>query len=60
MLNRYHGYNEALVTRFCDLGFDIPIVVQALEQSGIEKDPHNSEIREARANEVAGRLFGES
>jgi len=59
-MNRYHGYNEALVTRFCDLGFDILTVVLALEKSGIEKDPHNSEISEVRANEVASRLFGES
>jgi hypothetical protein len=60
MLHRYHGYNEALVNRFCDLGFDIPTVIQALETSGIEKDIQNSKISEHRANEVASRLFGES
>ena len=57
----YHGYNPALVDRFCDMGFDREQVVSAFEFVGID---HNGgedyELEEAYMGDITARLFNEA
>lgn len=59
-LLQYHGYSPALVKRFCDMGFEVPVVVSAFEQCRVAK--HNGEdysLSNEQVAEVTSRLFGD-
>ena len=57
---RYRGYNEGLIDRFCALGFDVPSVVAAFEQSGIDKNEgRDNQLSEVQTNNITARLFGD-
>ncbi|QDS69836.1 hypothetical protein FKW77_000141 [Venturia effusa] len=59
-LAQYHGYNQNLVDRFVDMGFDVPTVVGAFEYVGIDRmDGQDYELEEAYMGDVTARLFNE-
>jgi len=59
-LAQYHGYNQALVQRFVDMGFDVPAVVASFEYVGIDRmDGQDYELEEAYMGDVTARLFNE-
>jgi ubiquitin-conjugating enzyme (huntingtin interacting protein 2) len=60
MCFRYHGYNPALVSRFCEMGFDVPTVVSAMEGCQIDKNGgQNYRPSDDKMSDVMSRLIGE-
>ena len=58
---RYHGYNNDLIDRFVDMGFDVPAVVSAFEYVGIDKmEGQDYELEEAYMGDNNARLFNEA
>lgn len=58
--SRLHGYNAALVDRFCQMGFDIPSVVAAFEACGIDKmEGSDYQLEERYMGDITAKLFGE-
>jgi len=56
----YHGYNRALINRFCDMGFDVPTVVDAFEYVGIDRNSgEDYELEEEYMGDICARLFHE-
>lgn len=57
---QYHGYNEALINRFVQMGFDVQSVVAAFEHVGIDRnDGEDYELEEEYMGDITARLFGE-
>lgn len=60
MICRYRGYNKGLVDRFCAMGFDVPDVVAAFEDVGIDRNGgEDYELEEAYMGDITARLFNE-
>jgi len=59
-LCRYHGYNKAMIDRFCQMGFDVDSVVAAFEYVGIDRNEGEEyELEEEYMGDVTARLFNE-
>ncbi|KAF2218310.1 ubiquitin conjugating enzyme [Elsinoe ampelina] len=57
---QYRGYNQALVGRFTELGFDVPTVVATLEAVGVGNNGgEDYQMDEDLAGEITARLLGE-
>lgn len=57
---QYHGYNPGLVKRFCDMGFEIPVVVSAFEHCVIDRNNgRDYSLGDDQVADVTARLFGE-
>ena len=59
-MKRYHGYNQELIDRFVNMGFDIDRVVEAFEFVHIDKNNgEDYELEEAYMGDITARLLGE-
>lgn len=59
-VNRYRGYNKALIDRFAAMGFDVPTVVAAFEYVGVEtSEGEDQELDEEYMGDITARLFHE-
>ena len=59
-MNRYRGYNKALIDRFAAMGFDVPTVVAAFEYVGVEtSEGEDQELDEEYMGDITARLFHE-
>ena len=57
---RYRGYNQNLVERFTNIGFDACAVLDALELAGIERNNGMDYVlADAYLSDVTARLLGE-
>jgi ubiquitin-conjugating enzyme (huntingtin interacting protein 2) len=59
-MRKYHGYNEELIDRFVNMGFDLDRVVEAFEFVHIDKNNgEDYELEEAYMGDITARLLGE-
>ena len=57
---RYKGYNQDLVDRFVNMGFDVDAVVEAFVFVGIDRNGgEDYELEEAYMGDITARLLGE-
>ena len=57
---RYDGYNKELVDRFGSMGFDVPRVVSAFRDVGIDRNGGmDGELSAGQMGDITNRLLGE-
>lgn len=57
---RYQGYNQELIDRFVNMGFDLDAVVEAFVYVGIDRNGgEDYELEEAYMGDITARLLGE-
>jgi len=60
IFRRYKGYNQDLVDRFVNMGFDVDAVVEAFVFVGIDRNGgEDYELEEAYMGDITARLLGE-
>ncbi|KAJ5182646.1 hypothetical protein N7492_000262 [Penicillium capsulatum] len=60
-LLRYDGYDQHLVDRFCNMGFDVEKVVSAFQKAGVSRSAGVGDaLEDAQVNDITAHLLGEA